>query len=463
MQTYLFYDIETTGLNKAFDQVLHFAAIRTDLNLKELGRHEFKIKLNCDVIPSPKAMVTHLIGLKETAAGMSEIDAIKQIHRLMNEPGTISIGYNTLGFDDEFLRFSFYRNLLPPYTHQYANQCSRMDLYPIAIMYFLYRNPVLKWPQQNGKTSLKLEHINNANQFISGRSHHAMVDVEVTLALAKQFLTERDMWEYVTAYFNKQKDQERCSENPEGLMILGKFGTENYYQAPVLSLGNHKHYKNQTLWLRLDTAELSTTTETTIADTTWVMRKKWSEPGFVLPRKERFLHTLTAKRQALVNENKDWLKNHPDLHKKIIKYHSEYTYPNFPNTDIDASLYLNGFWSDADNMACQKFHSAQDKAQLVEKINNTQLRTLATRLLGRHYSDKMTKEQAQLFTAYLQQINPTDAEKAIIDYRGEKRLTPQTALKELAELQQDPSLTPQQLALLNELEAYLNGQFGVSL
>ena len=46
MQTYLFYDLETTGLNKSFDQILQFAAIRTDLNLKELKRYELKIKLN---------------------------------------------------------------------------------------------------------------------------------------------------------------------------------------------------------------------------------------------------------------------------------------------------------------------------------------------------------------------------------------------------------------------------------
>jgi len=31
--SYLFYDIETTGLNKAFDQVLSFAAIRYDQQL----------------------------------------------------------------------------------------------------------------------------------------------------------------------------------------------------------------------------------------------------------------------------------------------------------------------------------------------------------------------------------------------------------------------------------------------
>jgi exodeoxyribonuclease-1 len=36
MQTFLFYDIETTGLNKSFDQVLQFAAIRTDLKLQEI-------------------------------------------------------------------------------------------------------------------------------------------------------------------------------------------------------------------------------------------------------------------------------------------------------------------------------------------------------------------------------------------------------------------------------------------
>jgi len=39
-KTYLFYDTETTGLNKSFDQVLQFAAIRTDLDLNEIERHE---------------------------------------------------------------------------------------------------------------------------------------------------------------------------------------------------------------------------------------------------------------------------------------------------------------------------------------------------------------------------------------------------------------------------------------
>ena len=41
--SYLFYDIETTGLNKAFDQVLQFAAIRTDPELNEIDRHAVEL------------------------------------------------------------------------------------------------------------------------------------------------------------------------------------------------------------------------------------------------------------------------------------------------------------------------------------------------------------------------------------------------------------------------------------
>ena len=43
-KTYLFYDIETTGLNKAFDQVLQFAAIRTDKQLNEIDRYTIKVQ-----------------------------------------------------------------------------------------------------------------------------------------------------------------------------------------------------------------------------------------------------------------------------------------------------------------------------------------------------------------------------------------------------------------------------------
>ncbi len=61
--TYLFYDIESSGLNKYFDQVVQFAAIRTDMNFNELERHEFFVKLNPDTIPTPAAAIIHHVSI----------------------------------------------------------------------------------------------------------------------------------------------------------------------------------------------------------------------------------------------------------------------------------------------------------------------------------------------------------------------------------------------------------------
>jgi exodeoxyribonuclease-1 len=203
-KTYLFYDIETTGLNKAFDQVLQFAAIRTDRQLNEIERHTLTVKLRPDVIPSPGAMITNRLSVADLASGLSEFEAIRQIHELMNQRETISLGYNSLGFDDEFLRFSFHRNLLPPYTHQFQNGCRRIDLLPIAVMFWLYNREVITWPQIQSKPSLKLEHIREANRLATGPAHDATVDVAATVELTRRFFKNQKMWGYLMGYFEKE-------------------------------------------------------------------------------------------------------------------------------------------------------------------------------------------------------------------------------------------------------------------
>ena len=138
MKTYLFYDIETSGLNHAFDQILTFACIRCDLNLNEIDRQTITIRLRKDIVPSPGAFLTHGLTPDELKLGISEYKAALKIYKILNRPGTISLGYNSLGFDDEFLRFTFYRNLLDPYTHQYSNGCCRMDVMPITVIFRVF-------------------------------------------------------------------------------------------------------------------------------------------------------------------------------------------------------------------------------------------------------------------------------------------------------------------------------------
>lgn len=460
MQTFLFYDLETTGLNKAFDQALHFAAIRTDSNLNELNRYEFKIKLNKDTIPSPYAFLTHKMRLDDIHLGTSEFEAIKAIHSLLNQPGTISLGYNSLGFDDEFLRFSFYRNLLSPYTHQYANQCSRMDIYPITAMFYLYKNHIIKWPKKDEQITLKLEELNAINQFASGTAHNAMVDVEVTLALAKNLMQEKEMWIYLQNYFNKQHDLERVRQYQTDMVILidGVFGAKNLYQCPALFLGTHRYYTNQTVWLRLDTTDFSNCLTSELTQYTRSIYKKPGESPFILPANERYTQQITSERLTLANANLTWLKKQSSIITALADHYCEYTHPVYPETDVDASLYTAGFWTAEENAFCRVFHksSPADKAKLVNNAPSHRISNLALRIVGRHYTNTLNDQQKITFEQYLNRIHANDEQAVPIDHQGKKRLSRLLALQEINTLRQQHSLTAEDTQLLTELENYLS-------
>jgi len=459
--SYLFYDIETSGLNQCFDQVLQFAAIRTDLELNELERYEILVKLNPDTIPSPQAILIHQLTFAQFENGICEYEAMRKIHQLFNTPGTITVGYNTLGFDDEFLRFSFYRNLLPPYTHQYANNCSRMDLYPITVMYYLFKPEVISWPKIADKPTLKLEHLSVHNKLANGKAHDAMTDVVATLALARLLKKEQEMWEYLCGYFDKKIDTGRLTklttafgEHLQALLVNGSFGAEKFYQCPAIELGTHYHYKNQSLWLQLDALQLAKTTSTSIAQTTFVYRKRFGEQPLLLPLTKRFSQHLSAERNQLMIDNIDWLQKNQQIFRDIIQHHKEYKYPEIPNIDVDAALYQNGFIKDNEQLICNRFHLAdlKEKAEMIEHFNNPNLRAQAIRILGRNYPKALSANYQKEFASYLHKIKSGEA---VVDYRNESHLAPEEVLTEIAQLQKAGNLNVVQIDLLEELTKYI--------
>jgi exodeoxyribonuclease-1 len=469
---YLFYDIETSGLNKAFDQVLEFAAIRTDRTFNQIERHEIAVKLRPDVIPSPRAILTNRIPVTDFCNGLGEYEATAEIHRLMNEPGTVSLGYNTLGFDDEFLRFCFHRNLLPPYTHQFKNGCRRMDVFPMAVVYRLYKREVITWPEIDGKPSLKLEHIGSANRMVSGQAHEAMVDVATTVELARRFYKKKKMWQYLEGYFDKETDAHRMQQLPiafqsgtgdhhQALVVGAEFGPALNYQVPVISIGRSLPYSNQTLWLRMDLPQLRQTTADTISETSWIIRKRMGEPGILLPPRERYWKLIDEERNTIFEENLGWLQENPDIFHKIVLYYREFRYPFIPDLDPDASLYQIGFYSRADEKQCRLFHRASlaEKAKMASQFSSPDARRLAGRVLCRNYPEEALDETSQTHDSYMHRINPLKPEDALVDYRGDKRTTPAGALTEIADLKQAGGLDDHQLQLLDDLEEYIRTAF----
>jgi exodeoxyribonuclease-1 len=472
--TYLFYDTETSGLHTAFDQVLRFAAIRTDEELRELERHQIAVRLRADVIPSPAALLATGLSVDRLNEGLCEFEAIARIHRLFNTPETVTVGYNSLGFDDELLRFSFYRNLLTPYSHQHANGCGRMDILPMTVMVRLFRRHWLSWPEMDGKVNLKLENLKRENDLADGESHDAMVDVEATLELARRYKQEPTEWDWLTGLFDKAEDRKRQGFFPElcggaegdhrlALLAHSKIGSEDAYIAPVVSLGESIPYQRQYLWLRLDKTDFREVNTENVGEKTWAFRKRDGDDHLLLNMRPKYVRHLNADRQAMMRSNWRLLEGDPALLALITSYHRTFRYPVYPEVDADALLYadlpnrLEESWG-------TRFHAASDaeRVALIGKMPTSRTAALAVRVLGRNYPEVLEGAAAAEFQAYLDRVHPASG-LALVDYRGKPRFTPDEALKSIVALSADSTLTPQKRQILEGLKCYLGDRFGLAV
>ena len=131
---YVFYDTETTGTNTDFDQILQFAAIKTDDDLNELDRFEIRCRLLPHIVPAPGALL--ITGVTPQMlldpALPSHYEAIRQIrNNLIEWSPAIFLGYNSIKFDEGLLRQAFFQTLHPVYLTN-TNGNTRADVMRIV-------------------------------------------------------------------------------------------------------------------------------------------------------------------------------------------------------------------------------------------------------------------------------------------------------------------------------------------
>lgn len=191
--SFLWYDLETFGLDPAADRVAQFAAVRTDGEFREKGE---PVLLYCkpakDYLPDPRSCMVHgITPAHADEAGIGEYEFAKALRAEMLVPGTTTGGYNTLAFDDEFVRHLFWRNLFDPYEREWANGNSRWDLIDLARAARDLRPEGVVWPNRDdGRPSFRLEALAKANGIAHENAHDALSDVRATIGLAR-LLRER--------------------------------------------------------------------------------------------------------------------------------------------------------------------------------------------------------------------------------------------------------------------------------
>ncbi|WVM89312.1 exodeoxyribonuclease I [Halopseudomonas pachastrellae] len=183
---FFWYDFESTGIDPRRDRPVQVAGLATNAELEEVGEPLcIDARLPVDVLPHPQACLVTGITPQRLANGLPEAEFIQRLHDQMIQPGTCSVGYNNLRFDDEMTRFSLYRNFHDPYAREWQGGNSRWDLLDALRAAYALRPEGIEWPQVDGFTSLRLELLTAANGIDHGQAHDALADVRATIAMAR--------------------------------------------------------------------------------------------------------------------------------------------------------------------------------------------------------------------------------------------------------------------------------------
>ena len=253
--TFFWHDYETFGIDTRRDAPAQFAGIRTDAELNEIGE---PVMVYCkpprDALPDPAScLITGITPQLCEAQGLNEAAFAQRVLDELGAPNTIGVGYNSLGFDDEVTRHLFWRNLIDPYGREWQNQCSRWDLFNVVRCAYALRPEGIQWPvKEDGRPSLKLEHLSAANGLVHEAAHDALSDVRATIALARLIRQrQRKLFDYCLSLRDKKEVQKVVggfgAQRRPFLHVSGRLDPQRGYTAVLWPLAPHPTNTNEVI------------------------------------------------------------------------------------------------------------------------------------------------------------------------------------------------------------------------
>jgi len=211
-ETYYWHDYETWGADPFRDRPVQFAGLRTDPDFNLIGEPLLQYcRPSDDFLPSPEAcMITGITPQKALTEGLPEAEFIAAIHEQMSQPGTCTVGYNNIRFDDEITRHALYRNFFDPYAREWQGGNSRWDLIDVVRLAYAVRPEGIQWPTIGDENadevvSFRLDKLTEANGIEHSAAHDALSDVHATIALARLLKTRQPrLFDYAFRHRKKQ-------------------------------------------------------------------------------------------------------------------------------------------------------------------------------------------------------------------------------------------------------------------
>jgi len=420
----LWYDLETFGINPAWDKVAQFAALRTNDRFEPIGDPiVLYCKITPDYIPDPKAcLVTGITPQETLEKGMSEYEFIQAIDREFSKPGTCVTGYNSIRFDDEFIRNLYYRNFMDPYNREWANGNSRWDIIDLVRVTHDLRPEGINWPKGEwGRTTFRLEKLTEANGIGHSKAHDALSDVYATVEMAR-LIHDKQPRLFNWVFHHRKKDQLRPLINLEEMTPIlhtsSMFSSDHGATRIVAPLTVDAQNRNciYVYDLSQDPRELIELSTEELKQRMFTPRHENSPPRIPL----KGLHvnkapviaplsTLDGQAEqrlhldrSLVNRNWEELRRHPEVLQKVRQVFQRDEESTQKQEDPDFQIYSGGFFRDQDKHFFQTVHQSSPEELLEMKPDSMDPRIpeMLRRFIGRNFPALLEGERKNRWKSF---------------------------------------------------------------
>lgn len=465
--TFYFYDLETSGFSPREARIMQFAGQRTDMQLNPIGEPDnILIKLADDTLPEPDAiMVTGITPQKTISDGITEAEFLKYFHQSVATKDTIFVGYNSVRFDDEFMRFLNYRNFYDAYEWQWSDGRSRWDLLDVVRMTRALRPDGIAWPMDaKGGPSNRLELLTVANGIDHQDAHDALSDVRAVIAIAEIIRAKQPkLFDYLLSVRDKKSIAALVGSGKPFLYTSGRYPSQFEKTTAVATVCPHPKRQGVLVFdLRADPSEFAAMS---VDDMVRSLTADRNSDVQRLPIKTLQFNKCPAVAPMSVLDvaSAERLQLDPLLVKahhrrlaeaglgerlqeaiEVVEAKRQATYIN-DESEPDALLY-EGFIGEADKtkMSVVRAASSVELADISLTFKDSRLDALLPLYKARNYPQSLSDDERATWERF--------RERRLLGGKQSSRAA--RYFQRLAELAAEPDITPEKQYLLEELQLY---------
>lgn len=418
------YDLETSGLDPKWARIMQFAGQMCDEDFNPIGEPDnWIVKLSNDVLPEPGAiMVTGITPQKTIEEGMSEPEFLQEVNEKVFKPKTTVLGFNSIRFDDEFMRYSLYRNFYDPYEREWSDDRSRWDIIDLVRMTRALRPSEIKWPvDMNGKPTNRLELITKENGVDHYAAHDALSDVLATIEVAKLIKAKQPkLYAHLLSMKDKKMVKKFLDDNKGKPFVYttGSFTSNHLNTSVVIAIGVHPTNPNGVIVydLRVSPERFKGMSKDELSRLAFSRAKDLKEGEERLPVQTLHINKSPAIAPVAVldKESEERIKltiSQVKLHMKELKSMGDFVdktkaviedRPDFEETeDVDGQLY-SSFIPNNDRNKMQQVRnlSVDDLTDFNPGFSDDRLNELLFRYKARNYPQSLSKEEEAKWEQY---------------------------------------------------------------